>query len=225
VHADRGLIATNAYAHAIPALRRFIFTVYAHVTLTEPLTDEQWAAVGWQRRMGIVDKRIMPHFHRPTADGRILWGGRDAPFVESGPNPRWDRNPYVFARLEETFRWTFPQLRDVRLEHAWAGPVCGTVNCIATVGWLRGERLLYALGYAGHGLAPSYLAGKIVRDLMLNQQTGITLLPMATLKPRVLPSGSLRPLILNSVQRALQRLDDGTESGGLLGRLALRFLQ
>ena len=38
VHADRALIATNAYAHAIPAIRRFIFTIYAYIIVTEPLS-------------------------------------------------------------------------------------------------------------------------------------------------------------------------------------------
>jgi glycine/D-amino acid oxidase-like deaminating enzyme len=226
VHADRGLIATNAYAHAIPALRRYIFTIYAYIVLTAPLTDEQWERIGWQNRMGIEDKRIMPHFHRPTADGRILWGGRDAPYSPIGINPKLDRDPYIFGRLEETFRWTFPHLHDVRIEHAWAGPVCGTLNCMATIGWLSGERLLHALGYAGHGVGPSQLAGRMVRDLMLNRKTAITRLPMVTLRPTPLPPGPLRPLLLNTTQRALQKLDDsGGERGGLLARLALRFLQ
>ena len=69
VRADRALIATNAYAHAIPALRRFIFTIYAYIIVTEPLTQAQWGRVGWEQRMGIEDKRIYPHFHRPTPTG------------------------------------------------------------------------------------------------------------------------------------------------------------
>lgn len=225
VTADRGLIATNAYAHSIPALRRYIFTVYAYVTLTERLTDEQWSRLGWDQRMGIEDKRIMPHFHRPTADGRILWGGRDAPFVSSGPDPRYDRDPRIFARLEETFRWTFPQLSDVKIEHRWGGPVCGTVHCISSIGPLQGDRLFYALGYAGHGVGPSYLAGKIVRDFILDRKCSSLELPMATVKPFPLPPGPLRAAVLKSTQRALMRSDDTGGKGGILSQLALRFLQ
>ncbi len=136
VRADRMLIATNAYAHAIPALRRFIFTIYAYIIVTEPLTPAQWARVGWERRMGVEDKRIYPHFHRPTPDGRILWGGRDAPFSAEGPNPGRENDPRIFRRLEETFRWTFPQLHDVAIDRGWAGPVCGTINCFASAGFL-----------------------------------------------------------------------------------------
>ncbi len=225
VHADRGLVAMNAYANTIPALARWIFTIYAYVVVTEPLSGEQWARVGWERRMGVEDKRIMPHFHRPTADGRILWGGRDAPFKATGPNPRWDRDPHIFARLEESFRWNFPLLDDVPIADAWAGPVCGTVNCFSSVGWIEGERLAYALGYAGHGVGPSQLNAKIVRDLMLNRQSDLLDLPMVTRKPVRLPPGPLRRWMLDSSQNVLLRADDTGGGDDWKTRLALKFLQ
>ena len=226
VHADRALIATNAYAHSIPRLRRWIFTIYAYIILTEPLTYEQWARVGWERRMGIEDKRILPHFHRPTADGRILWGGRDAPFSAEGPNPRRDRDPRIFDRLEETFRWTFPQLGDVAIELGWAGPVCGTVNCFASIGWLgTSERVAYALGYAGHGVGPTHLAGKIVRDLMLNRRSELLDLPMVTKRPVRLPPAPLRGWLLDGAERLLLRADDRGSDAGPLVKTALKVLQ
>ncbi|MWA02549.1 FAD-dependent oxidoreductase [Actinomadura sp. LD22] len=172
----------------------------------------------------VEDKRIMPHFHRPTPDGRILWGGRDAPFAPAGPDPRQDRSPRVFRRLEETFRRTFPQLDDVRIDRGWCGPVAGTVNCFAHAGRLgRGGRVVYALGYAGHGVGPSHLTAKIARDLLLDRDSGLLDLPMAAERPVPLPPGPLRALVLNGSQRVLQRADDG-DRGPLTG-LALRFLQ
>lgn len=227
VHADRAVIATNAYAHSIPALRRFIFTIYANIVLTEPLSEAQWERVGWGSRCGVEDKRIMVHFSRPTADGRILWGGRDAPFVADGPNPRHDRNPRIFGRLEETFRWTFPQLADVVIDRGWAGPVCGTVDCIASVNWLEGERILYALGYAGHGVGPSRLVGTIVRDMLLTDGTELTQLPFVTKRPVPLPPGRiLRRLMLDTSHRVLIGVDEHPERAERgLGKLALRVLQ
>ena len=226
VRADRMLIATNAYAHAVPALRRFIFTIYAYIIVTEPLTSAQWARVGWERRMGVEDKRIYPHFHRPTPDGRILWGGRDAPFSAEGPNPRRENDPRIFARLEETFRWTFPQLRDVAIDRGWAGPVCGTVNCFASAGFLgRSERVAYALGYAGHGVGPSHLAGRIARDLLLGSESELLDLPMVTKRPVPLPPGPLRGGVLGLSERVLQRADDQGSDASPLVRLALRILQ
>ena len=226
VRADRMLIATNAYAHAVPALRRFIFTIYAYIIVTEPLTTGQWARVGWERRMGIEDKRIYPHFHRPTPDGRILWGGRDAPFSAEGPNPGRENDPRIFRRLEETFRWTFPQLRDVAIDRGWAGPVCGTINCFASAGFLgRSHRLAYALGYAGHGVGPSHLVGRIARDLLLGSRSDLLDLPMVTKRPVPLPPGPLRGGMLGLAERVLQRADDQGSDASPLVRLALRILQ
>jgi glycine/D-amino acid oxidase-like deaminating enzyme len=226
VRADRMLIATNAYAHAIPALRRFIFTIYAYIIVTEPLTGEQWQRVGWERRMGIEDKRIYPHFHRPTPDGRILWGGRDAPFSAEGPNPGRENDPRIFRRLEETFRWTFPQLHDVAIDRGWAGPVCGTINCFASAGFLgRSQRLAYALGYAGHGVGPSHLVGRIACDLLLGSHSDLLDLPMVTKRPVPLPPGPLRGGVLGLAERVLQRADDQGSDASPLVRLALRILQ
>ncbi|MDL4813029.1 NAD(P)/FAD-dependent oxidoreductase [Actinomadura opuntiae] len=224
VRADRALLATNAYAHAVPALRRWLFTIVASIIVTEPLTGEQWKRAGWQSGAGVEDKRIMPHFHRPTLDGRILWGGRDAPFAPGGPDPGRDRSPQVFRRLEETFRLTFPQLADVRIDRGWCGPVAGTVNCFAHAGRLgRGRRVVYALGYAGHGVGPSHLTARIARDLLLDRDSEVLDLPMAAERPVPLPPGPLRGLVLNGAQHVLQRADDG-DRGPLTG-LALRFLQ
>ena len=227
VHADRGVIATNAYAQSIPELRRFIFTIYAYIVLTQPLTEEQWKRVGWERRCGIEDKRIMVHFSRPTADGRILWGGRDAPFMPDGPNPRHDRNQKLFDRLEETFRWTFPELNDVPVDRGWGGPVCGTLDCIASVRWMKGERILYALGYAGHGVGPSRLVGKIVSDMLLTSGTDLTDLPFVAKRPIPLPPGrTLRKLMLDTSHKVLIGVDEHPERADKgLGKVALKILE
>ncbi len=225
MEAKQVVIATNAYAQVVPALRRYLFTVCAYITLTERLSPEQWRRVGWERRMGVEDKRTMPHFHRPTADGRILWGGRDAPLLAGPPDPRRDRDQRIFQRLEESFRWTFPTLGDLAIEHAWGGPVCGTVSCIPKVGWLRRSRILFALGYSGHGVGPSALVGKIVRDLLLGRTSELTQLPIVTRPLTPLPPGPLRGPLLSASQLVLQRADDRSGGVDALSRLALRLLQ
>lgn len=227
VRADRALIATNAYAQALPALRRKIFTIYSYITLTEPLTSQQWERVGWQHRNGLEDKNFFLHYARPTADGRILWGGRDAPFSPHAPRTGRDRDPYVFGRLEESFRRTFPQLGDVRLERGWGGPVCGTVDTIATVRWLKDRRIAYALGYSGHGVAPSRLAAKISRDLLLDRRTDLLLLPFHTHRPLPLPRGGpLRRLGVERAHRELVELDDHPDrASSLRGRAVYALMR
>jgi glycine/D-amino acid oxidase-like deaminating enzyme len=225
LRADCGLLATNAYAHSIPRIRRFLFTICAYIVCTEPLTAAQWGRVGWGRGMGIEDRRVMPHFHRPTPDGRILWGGRDAPVSPIGPDPRRDRDPYVFRRLEETFRQTFPQLDDVRISDGWGGPVAATVRCLPSVGWLHRGRLAYAVGYSGHGVGPSALVGRVATDLLLERASDLLSLPFITRRPMLLPPGPIRWPFLTGAQRVLQAADDQRGPRGPLGHALIRLLQ
>jgi glycine/D-amino acid oxidase-like deaminating enzyme len=225
VRAERALLATNAYAHAIPRIRRFLFTICAYIVCTEPLTPVQWERVGWQRRMGIEDRRVMPHFHRPTADGRILWGGRDAPVSPIGPDPLRDHDPRIFGRLEETFRLTFPQLDDVRIAERWGGPVGATVHCLPSAGWLHTGRFAYAVGYSGHGVGPSALLARVAVDLLLERDTERLTLPLVTRRPMRLPPEPLRWPLLNGAQRVLQAADDRGGARGPLGRGLIRLLQ
>ncbi len=225
LRAGRVLLATNAYAHTMRRLRRFLFTICAYIICTEPLTDAQWSRVGWDRRMGIEDRRVMPHFHRPTPDGRILWGGRDAPVSPIGPDPRRDRDPRIFRRLEETFRQTFPQLDDVRISTGWGGPVGATVHCLPTVGWLHRGQLAYALGYSGHGVGPSALLARVAADLLLERDTELLHLPFVTRRPMTLPPGPLRWPLLDTAQRVLQAADDRGGARGPVGRSLVRLLQ
>ena len=225
IRAGCGLLATNAYAHEVPRIRRFLFTICASMICTEPLTGAQWSRIGWERGMGIEDRRVMPHFHRPMPDGRILWGGRDAPVSSIGPDPRRDRDPRVFRRLEETFRQTFPQLHDVRISDGWGGPVAATVRCLPTVGWLRRGRLAYALGYSGHGVGPSAFLAGVVADLLLERDTEQLKLPFVTRKPVTLPPGPLRWPLLSTAQRVLQAADDSGGARGPIGRALVRILQ
>lgn len=167
----------------------------------------------------------MPHFHRPTPDGRILWGGRDAPVSAVGPDPRRDRDPRIFRRLEETFRQTFPQLADVRISDGWGGPVAATVRCMPTVGWLRRGRLAYALGYSGHGVGPSALLARVATDLLLGRNTEEVTLPFVTRRPVTLPPGPLRWWFLSAAQRILQAADDTGGARGPVGRTLVRLLQ
>ena len=114
----------------------------------------------------------------------------------------------------------------MKFEHAWGGPVCGSYNCMASIGWLKGERLMYALGYSGHGVGPAQLAGKMVRDLMLDRKTALLELPMVSLKPVALPPEPLKSMMIGLGQRVLMKVDDsGGKAGGPVAKIALKILQ
>jgi len=169
VRADQVVLASNAWARNLPWFSHTVVALYTYVLVTEPLTDAQWASVGWQRRQGIEDKRNFVHYYRRTADGRILWVGRDGVIHAQVPGrpairPRYDRSDLVAGRLADSFRTTFPQLASVRFTHHWGGPVGITAKFLPQVGSLDGGRVHYGHGYNGHGVAPTHTVGRILAD-------------------------------------------------------------
>jgi glycine/D-amino acid oxidase-like deaminating enzyme len=78
VVARKVLLATNAFPPLLRAIRRYVVPVYDYALMTEPLSSEQLAAIGWGGRQGIFDAGNQFHYYRLTADNRMLWGGYDA---------------------------------------------------------------------------------------------------------------------------------------------------
>src|SRR5699024_516040 len=78
VHAVRVALATNAFPSLLRRMRWHTVPVYDYALMTEPLSEEQRASIGWRGRQGIGDVSNLFHYYRQTADHRILFGGYDA---------------------------------------------------------------------------------------------------------------------------------------------------
>lgn len=172
IDAGSVVLATNAWTHRFGGFERATMPLYTYVVVTEPLSDAQWDSIGWAGRQGIEDERNYVHYYRPTADGRILWGGTDAVYRYGGPiSPRRDRHERIRRRLEREFLLTFPQLGRVRFTHHWGGPISVTSGFVPRIGTLGDGRVHHAFGYAGHGVAPAHTAGSILADRVLGRDT------------------------------------------------------
>jgi glycine/D-amino acid oxidase-like deaminating enzyme len=226
LRADKVVLATNAYSVQFPEFQRWLIPLYSHIVLTERLSEGQWASVGWQGRQGLEDKRTFIHYFRPTADGRILMGGEDAPYYYgSSTSIEHDRNAQVAGILQRDLQTIYPQLKGVRFTHAWGGPVAVTSRFVPAFGTLEGGRAHYGFGYSGHGVAPTHLGGQILRDLVLDRQTELTQLCFVRAKPLPFPSEPWRYLGVNLARRSLLRQDrkGKKKSDPLLVRLLMKF--
>jgi glycine/D-amino acid oxidase-like deaminating enzyme len=217
VRADRAIVGGNAYGTRWGPTRRRLLPFYTYISLTRPLTDEEWGRVGWKGREGVEDFRASIHYFRPTIDGRILWGGRDAPFHPDGPKPEYDLDADCFRRLRESFEWFFPQLADVPFEHEWGGPIALTGHSIPGVGWFdeSSRRVAFAYGYNGHGVAISHLSAQALVDLFADRKTERTdLWFVGRPPPDAGPPGFVRDAIVRRTIRSVVRADDeGREPG------------
>ncbi|MFI5398187.1 MAG: NAD(P)/FAD-dependent oxidoreductase [Candidatus Binatia bacterium] len=208
VHADKVVLATNAYSVQFPEFRRALVPLYSYIVLTEPLSAAQWESIGWKGRQGLEDKRTYIHYFRPTADGRILMGGEDAPYYYgSSIGSQRDRNARVFALLQRDLKTIYPQLDRVRFTHQWGGPIGLTMRFVPTFGTLVGGRVHYGFGYCGHGVAPTHVGGQIVRDLVLDRQSALRELCFVGVKPIPYPPEPLRYLAINAIRRRLLAQD------------------
>ncbi len=219
--ADHVVVATSAYSGWLRRLESQFVPVYDYVLVSEPMTPEQRASIGWQRRQGMSDANNQFHYFRLTADDRILWGGYDAIYHRNnGVGPQFDRRPATFAKLEAHFRRAFPQLDDLRFPYRWGGAIDTTSRFTVTFGQALGGRMTYALGYTGLGVGASRWAAGVVRDFILRPDSDLLGLRFVRSKPVPFPPEPLRSLAVNLVRHELGRADrDGGRRGVILKAL------
>ena len=209
IESKKVALATNAFPPLLKHLSFYIVPVYDYVLMTEPLSKEQRAAVGWVGREGLSDNGNQFHYYRTTADGRILWGGYDAIYYRNNEvAPHLENRPETFARLAEHFFQTFPQLMGLRFTHAWGGVIdtCSRYTAF----WRKAYhgKVAYSLGYTGLGVGASRFGAQVMLDLLDDKKTERTELQMVKSKPFPFPPEPFRSPIVNFTRWSLNRADD-----------------
>lgn len=170
--------ATEGWTATLPGTRRAVAPVYSLVVATEPLNAATWERIGLRRRETFTDHRHLIIYGQRTADDRLVFGGRGAPYhAGSRIRPAYDVDERVFARLRTTLVELFPVLERTRFTHAWGGPLGIARDWCASVGHDPGTGLAWAGGYVGDGVSTTNLAGRTLRDLVLGRETELTRLP------------------------------------------------
>jgi glycine/D-amino acid oxidase-like deaminating enzyme len=178
VRAGTVIRATEGYTPRLPDHRRVVTPLYSLVIATEPLDAETWERIGLRRRETFSDHRHLIIYGQRTADDRLVFGGRGAPYhFGSRVSPGFDEDHRVFAMLRTTLVELFPVLTDTRITHAWGGPLGVPRDFCASVGLDPATRIGWAGGYVGDGVSTTNLAGRTLRDLVLERDTELTRLP------------------------------------------------
>lgn len=178
VRAEVVVRATEAYTAQLPRLRRRLLPLYSLMIATEPLPAEFWAKAGLHARETFNDARHLIIYGQRTADDRLAFGGRGAPYhFGSRIREAYDIDPRVHAALAATLTDLFPYLGDARIEHRWGGPLGVPRDWYASVGFDRAAGMAWAGGYVGDGVAASNLAGRTLADLITGTNSPLTRLP------------------------------------------------
>ncbi len=228
VRAGRVVLATNAFPPLLRRLRLMTVPVYDYALMTEPLSAEQRAAIGWAGREGVSDSGNQFHYSRTTRDGRILWGGYDAIYhYGNAIRPEYDQRRETFETLAGTFFTTFPQLEGLRFTHTWGGVIDTCTRFAAFYGTAMAGRVGYALGFTGLGVGATRFAGDVLLDLLAGADTPRTRLAMVRERPVPFPPEPLRWAGVQATRWSLARADanNGRENLWLrtMDRLGLGF--
>lgn len=183
LQADQVLLAGNVHlGDLVPSLQARIMPVGTYITCTEPLEPALLRAL-IPSGSAVCDNNFVLDYFRPTADHRLLYGGRVS-YSTTTP-----------ARLEHSLRrrleGTFPRLAGVRLDHTWGGFVDITLNRAPDFGRLpaagHAPNVYYLQGFSGHGLALTGLAGRLVAEAMTGDASRFDV--FARLRHRDFPGG------------------------------------
>ena len=216
VRAARVALATNAFRPLARSIARYVIPVYDYVLVTEPLSAEQRAAIGWQGRHGLADSGNRFHYYRLTADDRILWGGYEAVYHwANGMRPELEESADVFNLLAHNFFETFPQLEGLRFTHRWAGAIDTCSRFCVTFGKALGGRAAYAVGYTGLGVGAARFGARVALDLVHDRDTELTRLGLVRSRPIPFPPEPLRYAVVQATRRALIRADERRGKRGL----------
>lgn len=170
--------ATEGYTTSLRGQRRTLAPVYSLMLATEPLDASTLNEIGFTDRQTFSDGRHLIIYGQRTADGRIAFGGRGAPYhFGSAIDASFDQNASVHANLWTTLCELFPAIRGAKVTHTWGGPLGIARDWWASVGLDRETGLAWAGGYVGDGVGTSNLAGRTLRDLILRQDSDLVTLP------------------------------------------------
>lgn len=223
IRARRIIMATDAYSHHLmPELLFRFIPLYDYILVSEPLTAEQKNAIRWHNRQGMVDGRTFFNYYRLTADDRVLWGTSEAVYYPPNKvDESCDHSEGHYETLRASWVRHFPDVADLQFPYAWGGPIASTTRLTPFFGTAYGDTVVYGLGYTGHGIGTTRIAGNILAHMATSKGSELLSLKMVTEKPFPYPPEPIRSVSVNAVTASLKKVDKGESPNILLRMLDL----
>ncbi|MEP3439382.1 MAG: FAD-binding oxidoreductase [Hoeflea sp.] len=175
--AGRALIACNAYIEGLePVTSAHVMPIRSFIGATVPLGDDSPVIPGGE---SVDDSRFVVRYFRKSADGRLLFGGREA---YTSDNPA-DISSHIRRQIVEIY----PALADVEITHSWGGSVGITLSRRPFVREVM-KNVTSIGGFSGHGVMLSNYCGKLYADHVLGGSDDLEV--MRDLRVGPFPGGS-----------------------------------
>ncbi|MDO4640163.1 MAG: FAD-binding oxidoreductase [Neisseria sp.] len=161
IHCKHLIVAVNSRigeisATALHKVDRKIIPVGSFIIATEPLGQQAKELI--RNNMAVCDNCYILDYFRLSADGRLLFGGKDSSFPRS--------QKHIIRTLRKNMLKVFPQLENARIDYAWGGECDVSANLAPNFGQLP-SNIYFMQGFSGHGVALSGIAGLAVAEAIL----------------------------------------------------------
>jgi gamma-glutamylputrescine oxidase len=177
VTCDHLILACNGYLGGLDGkVAAKVMPINNFIVATEPLGAR--AKTILSENVAVADTKFVVNYWRLSEDNRLLFGGGESYGY---------RFPDVVKTVMKPMLEVYPQLRDIRIDHAWGGTLAITMNrmpCFTR----PAPNTLSASGYSGHGVAIATLAGKLMAQAIDGQARDFDL--MAALPQPHFPGGT-----------------------------------
>jgi gamma-glutamylputrescine oxidase len=188
VVADQVILAGNGYLGNLSnQVAARVMPINNFILATEPLRARARDILA--EPVAVADSKFVVNYWRLSEDNRLLFGGGESYGY---------RFPDIIKTVMKPMLQVYPQLRGVRIDHAWGGTLAITMNrmpCFVRAG----KNVLSASGYSGHGVAMATLAGRLLAEAAAGTAERFDL--MANLPQPRFPGGVMMrwPLLVSAM--------------------------
>jgi gamma-glutamylputrescine oxidase len=177
VTANHVILAGNGYMAGLA--RQYsarVMPINNFILASEPLGDRARGILA--EPVAVADTKFVVNYWRLSDDNRLLFGGGESYGY---------RFPDIVKTVTKPMLEIYPQMRDVKIDHAWGGTLAITMNRMPAVMRL-GPNVLAASACSGHGVAMATMTGRILAEAIHAQSSAFDLL--ASLPKPSFPGGA-----------------------------------
>ncbi|MEL6684695.1 MAG: FAD-binding oxidoreductase, partial [Pseudomonadota bacterium] len=129
------------------------------IVATAPMSPEAQENI-IAHNYAVADSKFVVNYFRFSDDHRLLFGGTES-YGYKFPKD-------IAANVRKPLAQIFPQLKDVKIDHAWGGTLGITMNRMPHYERLGGN-ILTMSGFSGSGVALGTMSGKIAAEAIAGQ--------------------------------------------------------
>ena len=191
IKSHKVVVGCNGYLDKLlGTVRNKFMPINNYVIATEQLGEKKARNI-IKNNYAVCDTRFILDYYRLSEDWRLIFGAGETYSSTFMHNSK----EFVRKRMIKVF----PTLQNYKIDYSWGGTLAITTNRLPHFGTLMNNKLIFAHGYSGHGLALSVLAGKLISEKISGNSNRFEL--FSKIKHILIPGADLlrRPIYSSAI--------------------------